>query len=95
MIGRAIFNDPFIFSANSTWATTPQKEKLQMYKKHIELFISTYPPEERGRNWQSLKRMAKIYVHGIENASVFRDKLMRSETVVQMLVTLDEKITSL
>lgn len=95
MIGRAIFTDPYIFSPHSTWATTSQNEKLKMYKKHIELFITTYPPEQRGRNWQSLKRMAKIYVHGIENASIFRDKLMRSETVVQMLATLDEKIAEL
>ena len=92
MIGRAIFTDPYIFATNSSWADTPEPEKLTMYKKHIELFLSVYPPEQRIRNWESLKRMAKIYVHGVENASAFRDSLMRSKTADEMLDVLDNRL---
>jgi tRNA-dihydrouridine synthase len=86
MIGRAIFTDPYIFEPNSRWQTVTQEEKLQFYIKHVELFIATY--QGKVRNWESLKRMAKIYVHGIEGASAFRDKLMRSKNVEEMLEVL-------
>ena len=92
MIGRAIFDDPFIFSSDSPWAAMPETDKLQMFKKHIELFLRTYPPEQKGRNWESLKRMAKMYIHATENASVFRDKLVRSKTAAEMLETIDERL---
>jgi tRNA-dihydrouridine synthase len=86
MIGRAIFSDPYIFEPNSRWQTVTQEEKLLFYIKHVELFIATY--QGKVRNWESLKRMAKIYVHGIEGASAFRDKLMRSKSVEEMLAVL-------
>lgn len=90
MIGRAIFNDPFMFAKSSPWPEMSQKDKLIFYKKHIELFAKTYPNGEK--NWHSLKRMAKIYVHGIENASRFREQLMTSENLDQMLVVIDDAI---
>lgn len=88
MIGRAIFNDPFVFAKTSPWPDMPEADKIKLYQKHIRLFVSTYPPEQRGRNWESLKRMAKMYIHGIDNASVFRDKLMRSASADEMLAVL-------
>jgi tRNA-dihydrouridine synthase len=83
MIGRAIFTDPYIFEPHSRWTSVTQEEKLSFYIKHVELFMSTY--QGKIRNWESLKRMAKIYVHGMEGASAFRDKLMRSKSPDEML----------
>lgn len=79
MIGRAIFTDPYIFSKDSHWEKLSEIEKLQIYQKHIELFANTY--QNRERNWQSLKRMAKVYIHATQNASAFRDKLDRKSVV--------------
>lgn len=93
MIGRSIFNDPYVFAKNSIWANTNEADKLRMYQKHIKLFLKTYPNRER--NWESLKRMAKVYVKGIENASQFRDNLMRSKTADDMLDVLQKRINSL
>ena len=90
MIGRAIFTDPYIFSKQSPWDEKSEKDRLMLFKKHIELFRETY--QNRERNWQGLKRMAKVYVHGIENASLFRDQLMRSETLNDMLIVIESKI---
>lgn len=99
MIGRAIFTDPYIFSTNSPWQTVSHADKLRMYIKHIELFKSTYQPQQEDgkwmRNWESLKRMAKVYVHGIDGASAFRDTFMRSKTVDEMLDNLKTEITKL
>jgi nifR3 family TIM-barrel protein len=93
MIGRAIFTDPYIFAKDSEWFETPELNRLELYKKHIELFAKTY--QSREKNWQGLKRMAKIYIHGIENASHFRDKLVRSESLDQMLEVLNSRIKEL
>lgn len=93
MIGRAVFHDPFIFSKNSDWLNRPQIERIKLYKKHITLFRDTYPNRER--NWQSLKRLSKMYIHGTENASQFRDDLVRSESIEKMIEIIDKKIHSL
>jgi tRNA-dihydrouridine synthase len=99
MIGRAVFHDPYVFAEQSPWATVPQVEKLKLYKKHIRLFTTTYQPHSEGqkwvRNWESLKRMAKIYIHGIDGASAFRDVFMRSKSVDEMITHLDTQITKL
>jgi tRNA-dihydrouridine synthase len=96
MIGRGIFSDPYIFAKNSDWATTPHIEKLQKYIAHIELFVDTYKPTQENekwvRNWESLKRMAKVYVHGIEGASAFRDVFMRSTSTDEMIMHLQKEI---
>jgi tRNA-dihydrouridine synthase len=93
MIGRAIFHDPYIFSKDFVWQNFSEKQKLGLYKKHCQLFESTYP--NGPKNWQSLKRMAKMYVLGIENASKFRDELMRSESLDEMIKVIDSRINIL
>jgi len=93
MVGRAIFTDPYIFAAESPWPAMPQAQKLAMYVRHIQLFVATYPPELKARNWESLKRMAKVYVHGIEGASAFRDVFMRSKTPDEMIAHLQAELT--
>lgn len=95
MIGRAIFTDPYVFAKDSPWALMPPAKKLQMYIRHIELFVATYPPEQKARNWESLKRMAKIYVHGIEGASAFRNVFMRSKSPDEMIAHLRAEIATL
>ncbi len=90
MVGRAIFNDPYLFAKNSPWQDMPISDKLELYKKHILLFSETY--QNREKNWQGLKRLAKMYVNSIENASDIREKLVRSDTVEDMLNNLNSNI---
>lgn len=93
MIGRGIFTDPYIFAKNSQWFTVPEKDRLLLYKKHIMLFKNTYPNGQK--NWQSLKRMAKMYIHGIENASAFRRDFMVSTSLDEMIGIIDLRIANL
>ena len=95
MIGRGVFADPYIFAQHSPWADISQADKLRMYINHIQLFIETYPPGTHTRNWESLKRMAKIYVHGIEGASAFRNSFMRSTSHKEMIQHLSDQIDQL
>lgn len=106
MIGRAIFHDPYMFAQSSPWPTLSTVQRLELYATHMQLFFDTYAPKtasgpdllaERGwvRNWESLKRMAKIYVHSMDSASEFRDQLMRSKTPVAMQTVLHDRIAFL
>lgn len=82
MIGRGIFHDPYCFSSNSPWEIMDPSEKIKLYIKHIELFMSTYPD---GRKFEPLKKFSKVYLHGFENASDIRDKVVRSHSPLEML----------
>ena len=93
MIGRGIFTDPYIFAKNSPWPEMTEAHRLQLYKKHALLFKNTYISRER--NWESLKRMAKVYVHGITGASKFRDTLVRSSSLDEMIESLNSSIKTL
>lgn len=42
MIGRGIFHDPFVFSKKSPWPECSERKKLDLYKKHVQLFRDTY-----------------------------------------------------
>ncbi|MDQ5953387.1 MAG: hypothetical protein QG647_121, partial [Patescibacteria group bacterium] len=93
MVGRAVFSDPFVFAINSPWHKMSEKTKLQMYLGHIELFHKTYP--DGPRNWESLKRMAKVYINNIDNASDLRDTIVRSESIADMQLKLNQEIAKL
>jgi tRNA-dihydrouridine synthase len=58
------------------------KEKIQLYIKHIELFLTTYSTHKK---FEPLKKFSKVYLHGFENASEIRDKVVRSHTPEEML----------
>lgn len=85
MIGRGVFHDPYCFSDNSPWEKMAPSEKISLYVKHIELFQETYP---EGRKFEPLKKFSKVYLHGFENASDIRDKVVRSTSPLEMLSVL-------
>lgn len=83
MIGRGIFSDPWFF--NNASLERNRHEKLQLLRKHINLFRDTWPV---GRNFNILKRFFKIYVHGFDGAASLRAQLMettRPETAIQII----------
>jgi tRNA-dihydrouridine synthase len=83
MIGRGIFSDPYIFAENSSWANTSKQDKVALYKQHIQLFRDTYKNNER--SIKSLNKYCKIYINGFDGAKDVRDKLMRAESINQLL----------
>ncbi len=90
MIGRGSLYNPFVFQKNSNWQFTPEKERLKVYLNHVKLFKNTYPNNER--NWQSLKRLTKLYIHGSENASKFRNELVRTADIDSMIDVIKERL---
>jgi len=89
MIGRGIFNDPYIFAKKDIWLDVSTKEKLELYKKHIKLFKSTWQPGDR-QNFEGLKKFAKMYINGFKGASKLRGEFVRQQTLGEMLKILKD-----
>lgn len=87
MIGRGIFHDPFVFAHNSPWQDYTKRQKIELYKKHVELFLKTWTKGER--KLHTLNKFCKVYVSGFDGAKEMRDKLMHAETGEELLGLLD------
>lgn len=90
MIGRGIFKDPYLFSPNSPWTDMSPQQKVAIYKTHVERFMSTY--QNRQKSFQSLRKFCKTYVHGFDDASELRDKVMHTESNQDLVAVLDDFI---
>jgi tRNA-dihydrouridine synthase len=86
MIGRGVFNDPFVFAKDSPWADYTKDQRLELYKKHVDLFAKTWAHGERKSH--TLNKFCKIYVNGFDGAKEMREELMAAETVEELQKTL-------
>jgi nifR3 family TIM-barrel protein len=84
MIGRGIFNNPWMFAENQDIDTT---QRLQLIRKHIQLFESTW---RKTKNPNILKRFFKIYINGFTGASTLRNSLMTASGYEDFYSTLDD-----
>jgi tRNA-dihydrouridine synthase len=74
MLGRGIFHDPFAFSMSSPWSGWSREQKLELFVKHIELYMRTYDKNER--RFEALRKFCKLYINGFDGASELRAKFM-------------------
>jgi tRNA-dihydrouridine synthase len=87
MVGRGIFNDPLIFSKAGPWKDWTPSMKIELYKKHIELHLSTYRQGER--RFETLRKFCKVYINGFDGASDVRSKFMQTSNPDQALALLN------
>ncbi len=87
MIGRGIFTDPFVFAKQSPWPTYTKEQRLQLLKHHVQLFAETWQQGER--NFETLKKFAKVYVSDFDGASDLRATIMGFKTAPELLQFLD------
>jgi tRNA-dihydrouridine synthase len=83
MIGRGVFHDPFIFSENSPWEQWSKQQKLELFAKHIELYLRTYKNNER--RFETLRKFCKLYINGFEGAGELRARFMETKSPRQAL----------
>jgi tRNA-dihydrouridine synthase len=83
MAGRGIFHDPFIFSENSPWQNWNKGQKLELFAKHIELYLKTYKKNER--RFEALRKFCKVYINGFEGASELRAQFMQTNSPQEAL----------
>lgn len=79
MIGRAVIQNPWLFSRRSAIS---QKERLAVLKRHLELFKSTW---EGVKPFKSQKKYIKMYLSGFEGANELRIRIMECESVDEAL----------
>ncbi len=90
MVGRGIFHDPFIFAKDSPWGSYTVQQKIDLYRKHVELFAKTWKNGER--KIETLNKFCKIYVNGFDGASEMRVKLMACKNTDELLSLLQNNI---
>jgi tRNA-dihydrouridine synthase len=87
MIGRGVFHDPFLFSSNSPWEATTKDQKIDMYRRHVELFAETWRNNEHPVH--VLNKFCKIYINGFDGAKEMREKLMQAKDTSELLSLLE------
>lgn len=83
MIGRGIFDNPFVFAKNSPWAGFIPQQKIDLYRQHVELFAKTWQSNER--KVVTLNKFCKIYIQGFDGAVKLREKLMACTSTEELL----------
>ena len=89
MIGRGIFEDPFLFGGKDTWQKYSKEEKIRLFMEHIKLFDITWG---KSRRVHVLNKFCKIYIEGFNGAKEFREKLMAANTVDELLNILNDSL---
>ncbi|OGL35530.1 hypothetical protein A3F38_00795 [Candidatus Saccharibacteria bacterium RIFCSPHIGHO2_12_FULL_48_21] len=83
MIGRGVFADPFVFSKQSPWANYTKQQRIELYKKHVELFAKTWKQGER--KIETLNKFCKVYISGFGGAKEMREQLMSAKSTADLL----------
>lgn len=91
MIGRGVFHDPFAFSSDSPWDNYSKAQRIELYTKHVKLFVETWREGERAVH--TLNKFCKIYINGFDGAKELRERLMMANSTVELLDILDRNKT--
>jgi len=83
MIGRGIFEDPYVFAKKSPWADLTRAQRIDLYRRHVELFAKTWTNNERPL--PTLNKFCKIYINGFDGAKELRDQLMHANSTEELL----------
>ncbi|HSX07272.1 MAG TPA: tRNA-dihydrouridine synthase [Candidatus Saccharimonadales bacterium] len=83
MIGRGVFQDPYVFAEQTPWTAITPAERLELYKRHVTLFAQTWQNGER--RVHTLNKFCKIYVNGFDGAKDLREQLMQAGSTDELL----------
>jgi nifR3 family TIM-barrel protein len=79
MIGRGIFENPWIFMEEQH--DRSREEKLELLWKHTELFDRVWGTT---KNFHILRRYYSIYTKGFHGAAALRTQLMQTESIADV-----------
>ncbi len=77
MIGRGIFDNPYLFSGTITLSDKTPEEKLQLLLDHMQLWINTWG---NTKHFPVLRKFFKVYANGFPGAQDLRMQLMETQT---------------
>lgn len=90
MIGRAIFQNFYIFSQNQN-AIIDIKKMLLLLKEHTQLHQKTWG-KTSSRKFQPLKKFVKMYIHGYADATRLRNTLMNTSSHEELIKEIDKAL---
>jgi nifR3 family TIM-barrel protein len=76
MIGRGIFDNPYLFSGTTTLSDRTPEEKMHLLLEHMRLWIDTW---EDTRHFPILRKFFKVYASGFPGAQELRIQLMETQ----------------
>lgn len=81
MIGRAILNNPWLFSSRNP-EDVSEEERKEVLKKHLEIF-----EKEKGQMdiFKSQKKYVKAYISNFDAASELRERLMNASSSLEIM----------
>lgn len=83
MIGRGIFQDPYMFAKSSPWQGIGREDRIALYRKHVQLFADTWKQGER--NIKTLNKFCKVYISDFDGAKEMREVLMACDSTDELL----------
>ena len=90
MVARGIFKDLNMFRRGPTdeesFANRHRAEKVELYLRHVALYRATWGD---GRNFNIMKKFAKVYISGFPGAATLRGELMETSNYDQMMQILE------
>lgn len=87
MIGRGIFHDPYVFADSSPWESQTREQRIDLYRRHVQLFADTWKNKERPV--PTLNKFCKVYVNGFDGAKELREQLMAATSTDELLAILE------
>lgn len=82
MIGRGVFQDPYVFAVKTPWADKTPEERIELLRRHVTLFDMTWGPERR---FETLKKFAKVYISDFDGAKELREQIMATTSTPELL----------
>lgn len=83
MIGRGVFQDPYVFAKQTPWPEIDREERIDLYRRHVQLFADTW--KEGERNIKTLNKFCKVYISDFDGAKELREELMNCNTTDELL----------
>ena len=77
MIGRGIFENPYLFSETITLSDKTPEEKVQLLLDHMRMWIDTWGET---KHFPILRKFFKVYANGFPGAQDLRIQLMETQT---------------
>lgn len=77
MIGRGIFENPYLFAGTITLHDKTPEEKMHLLLEHMRLWTTTWG---NTKHFPILRKFFKIYASGFPGAQELRIKLMETQT---------------
>lgn len=80
MIGRGIFHNPWVFNSEIELKNVTPKQRLELYKEHVDLFERTW----KTRHFGLLKKFCKTYINNFDGAGELRERIMAAKDIKEL-----------